>query len=121
MVSTVNYQSSISLTNNEIAEELPLRVKDQNSTFLDEISERETPKKSIGRRDNYDNLGLAANLIKNILDLVEPNKQMQVSVLQECKNMIDTENKMKFSKSNSANLKLRRSVKKFSNKENNSL
>mmetsp|Transcript_31115 Transcript_31115/g.27518 ORF Transcript_31115/g.27518 Transcript_31115/m.27518 type:complete len:138 (+) Transcript_31115:1485-1898(+) len=120
MINPLNLSSRLGCIKSEIDEDLPLGVKDQNTTIHERTGEKDNERKA-KKQDNYDNLGLAANLIQNILSSIEPNPNMQLAVLQECMLNIDSSDTLKSSKTGSANLKLRRSMRKFSHKENSSL
>ncbi|CAI2386858.1 unnamed protein product [Moneuplotes crassus] len=73
------------------------------------------------KKVNYDSLGLAANLIKTILEQVNSDPSLQLSVLCEVQNMIGKPDQCLASQSKSTNLNLRRSIKKFSNNDNNTI
>ena len=82
-----NLLSDLSLLKNDISEENLLTPKDINTSVI--IREKNKGNKKCHLKEkNYDSLGLAANLIRNILEGVETDVNLQLSVLEEVKNMI---------------------------------
>ena len=110
-----------------INEAIPFNVIDENvENSFDEKNQYLNPKKLINKgisADKYETLGLASKLIFNMLEWIESDESLQLAVLDEWKLLI--ESKMKIKKRNNKSkpngLKLRQAVKKFANKENNSI
>jgi hypothetical protein len=122
--STIQYRGNNVLQNSTI-EWMPLVQRDTNTPSKNENTKKCCFERLTEVDDKYQSLGLACNLIVEILNSVQTDPMLQLDALDEWKRMIETKNSVKYNQSSKAknfcNLKLRQAIRRQLNKENDSI
>lgn len=123
LMNNLDCHSNVSLVRQSLNETTPFSIRDSNLSLdgSQPLQSDVTPKNS--KKDKFEALGLASKLIMNILEAAEADESLQLSILDECKFLIESRRKKtkRLVHPNTGNTKLRQAVKKYSNKENNSM